>query len=100
MAGLALAIDLLLKQQQQHSHKLPSIASKGLHSFSSLSALSATAAASSAVSFLAPSSSSLFAHYDARYTDPPSLSLPSSLTQAATGMDGLMGMDGSVTRSL
>ncbi|KAG0560515.1 hypothetical protein M758_10G181600 [Ceratodon purpureus] len=51
MAGLALALDLLLQQQ-------PSI-SKGLHSFSTLSALAATAAASSAAS-------SLFAHFDAR----------------------------------
>jgi hypothetical protein len=62
MAGLALAIDLLLQQQP------PAIASKGLHSFSALSALAASAAAASAVSFLgpAPAHSSLFAHFDAR----------------------------------
>jgi hypothetical protein len=58
MAGLALAIDLLLQQQQ------PAIASKGLHSFSALSALAASAAA--AASAVSPAHSSLFAHFDAR----------------------------------
>lgn len=65
MAGLALAIDLLLKHHRSSSTTTPIIAltKPQLHSFSSLSALAATAAASSAVSLSSPS---LFAHYDTR----------------------------------
>jgi hypothetical protein len=63
MAGLALAIDLLLE-------KTPGLiiasAKTALHSTAALNSLAAAAAASSAVSFL-PSQPALFAHFHARY---------------------------------
>ena len=63
MAGLALAIDLLLEK----APGLVIASSKtALHSTGALNSLAAAAAASSAVSFL-PSQPALLAHFHARY---------------------------------